>query len=290
MQTPSNEPPPYDTEAFDRLMDAYGRVRFWFDPVVIGTENVPEHGRAILTANHGQLAIDGGFLAEAIFRASGRRGRALSDRMFFRTPFVGDVFSAYGIVEGSRANALRLLEAEELLFAMPGGAREALVEEEDRYKLFWPEAAGFARMAIQSGAPIIPAASIGADDLYRQPISAEANQRSPLGWLVRSLFGETRYVPPLYAGLGPLPLPQQLWFLIGEPIHVDLDPSLADDDDAVAEVTSIARRALEALLARGLALRDEREQSLTSDPRTWLNRALKAVRAPVDVPGYRDPV
>lgn len=282
----AHDPLQLDLDAYGRVMDLYSYARFWFDPILVGEENLPTRGRAVFAANHGQFGFDGGFIAEAIFRTTGRPVRALSDRVFFGTPIVRDALWASGIVEGNRTNARRLLEADELIFTMPGGAREALAAEEDRYKLIWPDAAGFARMALQTGAPVIPVASIGSDDFYRQTVSAETNRKNLFGSLVRAVVNEDRYVPPIYAGLGALPLPQQLYFLIGEPIEVE---SVDDPSEAtVAELTAQVKEALEELIARGLELRDEKEGRLTADPRSWVNFALRAVRAPVDVPGYQN--
>ncbi len=152
----------------------------------------------------------------------------------------------------------------------------------DRYKLFWDQSRGFVRSSIRAGAPIAPMAILGHDETFRQLRTAPEMKRTPLGKLVVKAFG-AKYVPPLYVGLGPFPLPQQFHFLVGELIEVPADPSLADDPATVDALHEQSRVAVEALIARAKERRQRRLASMPDGPEKWLEKAL--IRAAGDGTG-----
>ncbi len=93
----------------------------------------------------------------------------------------------------------------------PGGAREVLKSEAEKYRCLWERSVGFVRLALASGAPIVPFAAAGVDDTYRV-----------LGHLRGSgdlLMGDRKYDLPVVWGVGPLPRPVPFWFRFGQPIH-----------------------------------------------------------------------
>src|SRR5437868_4181930 len=108
-------------------------------------------------------------LAFGVARIHVETGRAvfsLGEHLWWKVPGVRRVARAVGIVDGTRANADALLADGQLVLVLPGGLREALKPRELRYRLLWGRRYGFVRTAIRNGAPIVPLASIGADDLF----------------------------------------------------------------------------------------------------------------------------
>jgi hypothetical protein len=94
------------------------------------------------------------------------------------------------------------------VLVLPGGLREALKPRELRYRLLWGHRYGFIRAAIRNQAPIIPVASLGADDMFH---------------LVGDAFARSRrfHLPfplPRPAHLLPLPHLAPLRYVLGEPI------------------------------------------------------------------------
>ena len=212
----------------------------YFRPDISGCENIPESGGAVLVSNHVTLAIDSMLLSKVIFEQTGRLIRPTVDKFTIQMPFLREWALRMGCVAGHRENAVRLCEAGELVLSYPGGAREALKPGKDAYRLLWKGATGFARVAIRTGVPIIPIASVGGDDAFAT--LAEDNV------LARKFMGSEKYTAPLFAGLGLLPLPVKFVFTVGKPIVHGLKPEQADDDAAVAALCERARAALEELV------------------------------------------
>jgi hypothetical protein len=74
---------------------------------------------------------------------------------------------------------------------------------------------------------------------------------------------------PIYMGLGMLPFPTELRYLIGEPIHLPYGPEAADDHEIVATLHQQVTEATQQLIYRGL---DEREQLTTNAEPPTANR------------------
>ena len=85
----------------------------------------------------------------------------------------------------------------------------------ERYKLVWKNRMGFARLAIQYGYPIIPFASVGADDAVDIVLDADNPLLAPERLFVEKILGSPDSWP-LWRGIGPTPIPrperQYYWF------------------------------------------------------------------------------
>jgi hypothetical protein len=104
-----------------------------------------------------------------------------------------------GLVDPREESCLAVLARGEQLLLTPGGAREARPSRAF-YRLRWAGRYGFARLALATGAPLVPLAVVG---------GAEAYPGVRLGRL--SLWS-------------PLPLPARLDVALGAPIAVERDP------------------------------------------------------------------
>jgi len=67
----------------------------------------------------------------------------------------------FGIIDTSEESCLAVLERGEQLLVTPGGAREAQPSR-DFYRLRWEGRYGFVRLALRTGAPIVPLAVVAA--------------------------------------------------------------------------------------------------------------------------------
>ncbi len=225
---------------------SFGRI--WFRPELSGAENLPGPGQgAILVSNHAIMALDSLFLVEQVYHVTGRLIRPTVDKNAIRVPYYRQWLQKLGAVYGKRETAIELLKQGELVLSYPGGAREALKPTRDRYALYWDHSFGFVRCAVEAGVPVIPVASIGGDDAYVSLLDNNV--------YLQKLIGSDKYKMPLYLGLGLLPLPVKLRFVIGEPIEVRLPPWKVDDEAALSEVQNTVKSKLEWMIQEELVRR-----------------------------------
>jgi 1-acyl-sn-glycerol-3-phosphate acyltransferase len=229
-------------------------VRAYFRYEVVGLENVPAKGRAVLVSNHGILPVDGLLLNYAIKGALGRWARGLTDRRVFRIPVLRQFFMDLGVVLANPETGRALLEREEIVYIMPGGAKEAFKSSRDRYRLMWERRKGFVQLAIQTGAPIIPAVCIGIDETYH--VFFEGYRLS------EKLFGKESFLPvSLPMGLGPLPMPVKLTHYVGRPLRFKYKPGDADDPQKVSRLHRRVMESMDALMKRGMEEKQMRDES-----------------------------
>lgn len=207
---------------------------------VEGTEHLPP-GAALLVGNHGVFGYESPFFFEGVLRASGRHPIGLADRWFFRVPGVRDLLVRLGGTYGSPTNALRALARGELVVCYPGGAREVLKRERDKYRCLWQGSLGFVRLAIAARVPIVPFAAAGVDHTYR--IVAHLRGTG------HALMGHPKYDLPLAWGFGPLPRRVPFWFRIGRPIEPPAESACARAIDALhAKIWTLTQRMVDELM------------------------------------------
>ena len=194
-------------------------------------------------------------LVGLIHERCGRVLRSLGDRVVFRTPLFRDLARDMGIIEGEPEATISLLRDDQLVLVYPGGANEALSAPEDAYRLQWEGSRGFIRTALRAQKPIIPVAGIGNEELYVQVVSKDRVRESRVGRFVSQLLGE-KYVTPIYMGLGLIPFPTELHYVIGEPIHLPYGPEAADDEEIVAQLHRQITDMTQQLIYQGLDARD----------------------------------
>ncbi|WP_448851669.1 1-acyl-sn-glycerol-3-phosphate acyltransferase [Corynebacterium sp. 335C] len=145
----------------------------WFRTEATGLENIPADGAAILVSNHsGNIPVDALMTQVAVHRGTGRWSRLLAGDVAYAVPGVGALADRLGAVRADRANAHALLAAGELLADYPEGYRGLGKPYTARYRLQRFGRGGFAALALRHGAPIIPVAVVGAEEIYPQLGSA----------------------------------------------------------------------------------------------------------------------
>ncbi|HET6211093.1 MAG TPA: lysophospholipid acyltransferase family protein [Jatrophihabitans sp.] len=164
-------------------------LRAYFRPVATGTEYVPRTGAAIIAANHLSAADEVFtpitarrqvvyFAKAEYFNGTGLRGRALAW-----------IFTEFGLVPVERTNpraaastidiGAELLAAGKMLGIYPEGTRSP----DGRLHKF---RTGVARLALRSGAPVVPVGLIGTDRVL--PAGEQRWRRAPV---------QVNYGPPL---------------------------------------------------------------------------------------------
>jgi 1-acyl-sn-glycerol-3-phosphate acyltransferase len=206
-----------------------------FDARLHGAAHVPRAQGALLVGNHTMFGLDAVVLAALLATEVGRLPRWLGERILWKLPGTHRFLEAIGAVPGAPEDAVRLLQLGELVAVYPGGVDDSFKLSSEAYVLKWGRRAGFARVALRAGVPLVPVAATGIDELY----SIRRHERL----LGRFLFGAERYDLPLPDNLKPRRVP--LDFHVLPPIPVEGDP---DDPEAVERVRAAAFDALEGVL------------------------------------------
>ena len=229
----------------DRLFSVVEWVARHLHVEVTGMENLPR-GRALLVANHA-FGWDILFAMSAIRAKTGRMVWAMGEHVWWKIPVARRIAASLGTVDGTPHNIDRLLSHDQLVLVMPGGVREALKPRELRYRLLWGHRYGFVRAALRNQTPIVPVASVGADELF--DLVGNAFRRGS-----RWLRG-TGIPIPLTTRLLPIPHLVRMRFVIGEPIPPLATADAAKDEAVVRRMRREVEGALHEIFEHELANR-----------------------------------
>jgi 1-acyl-sn-glycerol-3-phosphate acyltransferase len=234
---------------FDFLYETWWRVR------AEGVGNVPAHGRALVVANHaGALfPFDATMLTMAIMKRHPlpRWPRFMVLDWAFGLPFVSAFMRRVGGVPASRHNAARLLAQDELVMAFPEGVKGTGKPFGERYRLQRFGRGGFVEVALRTGAPIVPAAVVGSEEIYPKLGDSPAAARA-----VGAPFVPITPTFPLLGPVGLIPLPSRWRIEFCEPIDVaGLGPEAADDRAAVLDLSERVRETIQEKLYENLVKR-----------------------------------
>jgi 1-acyl-sn-glycerol-3-phosphate acyltransferase len=237
---------------FDRMCND------WFRTQVDGMQHIPSNGRALLVGNHsGALPWDGIMLRTALrlHHKSRRELRWLVEDHVFHAPFLGTFVNRIGAVRACQENAERLLQRESLLAVFPEGIKGIAKPFSERYKLQRFGRGGYVRLALRTGAPVIPVAIVGAEEAH--PLLYKVNA------FAKSVGLPFIPVTPTFPWLGPLgiaPLPSRWRIAIGPPVReiARHDADAANDEVLVHELNECVRASVRALLEDALRRRGDK--------------------------------
>ena len=243
-------------EEFVRLVEPLFTFLYerWWRVKATGVSNVPAHGRALLTANHaGILPWDASMMGLAIRREHPlpRHPRFLVLNWAFELPYVSVGMRKYGGVVASPYNSQRLLEQDRLVAVFPEGSKGPGKPYSRRYQLQRFGRGGFVEVALRTGAPIVPVAIVGSEEIY--PKLGEAP-------LIARMIGAPFFpLTPTFPWLGPLgvvPLPSKWRIEFCEPIETaSHGPEAADDRALVLELSERVRSTIQAKLYENVVKR-----------------------------------
>jgi 1-acyl-sn-glycerol-3-phosphate acyltransferase len=187
-----------------------------------GLERIPTEGGALLVSNHaGAIPSDAPAIMHGIETELGRPVYGLADAFFKGAPVLGTLWARNGGVVAHPDNAYRLLrEQGQLTLVFPEGTKGPSKTYDQRYRLRRFGRGGFVEIAMRAGVPIIPIATVGAEE--SMPILAK------VPGLARAIG--VPYVPITanMALLGPLGLlgyfPAKFKMRVLEPVTFDEPP------------------------------------------------------------------
>jgi 1-acyl-sn-glycerol-3-phosphate acyltransferase len=226
----------------------------WWRVHAEGVTNVPPHGRALLVANHaGIMPWDATMMGVALMREHPlpRPPRFLVLDWAFGLPYVSVAMRKLGGIPASPFNAIRLLEEDELVAVFPEGVKGAGKAYRDRYRVQRFGRGGFVEIALRTGAPIVPVAVVGSEEIH--PKLGESD-------LLARLTGAPYFpITPTFPLLGPLgvvPLPSRWRIEFGQPVDLsDLGPDAAADRALVLELSDHVRDLIQQMVYENLVKR-----------------------------------
>ena len=226
----------------------------WWRIDVSGLEHIPAQGRALIVANHsGMLPWDGGMIKYAVrqHHPAHREVRPLVEDFVYHFPFLGALMARMGGVRACQENAQRLLEKDELTVVFPEGVKGIGKLYRYRYQLQRFGRGGFVKLCLRTGAPIIPTAVVGAEEIH--PIVARAD------FLARPLNLPLVPITPTLPLLGPLglvPFPTKWSIVFGRPIDLSQYGKAALDDELlINRITADVRTQIQELIYEQLKKR-----------------------------------
>ena len=221
--------------------------RSWFRIDVEGAEHVPSSGAGLLVSNHaGAIAVDAVMTQVAIHDAlpSPRYLRMLAADLVFNVPILADVATRAGHVHASVPAAETLLSRGELVGVWPEGFKGVGKPFHKRYQLQRFGRGGFVSVALRTGAPLIPTAIVGSEEIY--PIIGDAKG------LARLLDLPYFPITPSFPWLGPLgmiPAPSKWTIRFGEAIETAAyGAQSADDPEVVFALADLMRDRIQQML------------------------------------------
>jgi len=236
------------TPFIEFMYDTYFRVE------TTGIENIPEEGRAMLVSNHsGVLPWDSVMIAAAVYKEhpSQRLVRNLFATWFVSLPFFANLFIKLGQILANEDNGIRLLEQEQLIAVYPEGTKGVGKLFKDRYRLARFGRGGFVRMALKTGAMMIPVSVVGAEEIY---ISIAKSQF--IADLIKFPFFPISLRWPLLGPLAFIPFPTKWYIDFGEPIHTDhYDGNSENNLALVSELSDQVRNIIQEMLLERLSKR-----------------------------------
>lgn len=231
------------------LYDYYWRVD------VEGIENVPSDGSALLVSNHagGGLPFDGAMMKMAILREhpNPRHLRILVLDWLMGLPWLADMMRKTGQALACTPNAVELLQRGQLVAAFPEGVKGMAKPFSDRYNLQRFGRGGFVKIAIRTGAPIVPVAVVGSEEIY-----PKIGNLPFVNKLIGAPFVPVTPTFPLLGLAGLIPLPSKWHIEFCDPIDVSqYGPEAADDRQFVLELSERIRSTIQERLRANLLKR-----------------------------------
>lgn len=240
--------------------------RYWHRPVFYGLDNIDSEIPCLFVGNHTLYGlIDTPIMLAEVYKRTGVYYRSLGDHFHFVIPGWGPLVKHFGCVDGTRENCAALMKSRQHVIVFPGGAREVAKRKDEKCKLVWKNRTGFARMAIEHGYPILPFATLGADDTYNIRYDADDIQSSYVGKLllknkkIKELVRGGDLLMPIGTGAGftLIPKPVRFYYMFGKMIDTTRFAGKSDDLDVQWQLRHEVEEAVTGMLGELLIKREQ---------------------------------
>jgi 1-acyl-sn-glycerol-3-phosphate acyltransferase len=180
-----------------------------------------------------------------------RYARFLVLNWAFELPWISSGMRRVGGVVASPFNAMRLLEQDHLVAVFPEGVKGTGKPYSERYRLQRFGRGGFVEIALRTGAPIVPVAVVGSEEIYPKLADLPAVAR-----LIGAPYFPVTPTFPLLGPLGVIPLPSKWQIEFLEPIETtSYGPEAAEDRALVLELSERVRAEIQQALYANLVRR-----------------------------------
>jgi 1-acyl-sn-glycerol-3-phosphate acyltransferase len=165
-----------------------------------------------------------------------RNSRALATGTIFIVPLLRQLWSWLGMDPISRGYMRQLLEEKRTVIIIPGGVAECLQMREGVETIYLRKRFGFVKLAIQTGAQLVPAFTFGQCNAYKYyrlgpPLCSEK--------IVAAISRVMRFAPIVFWGKWGTPIPHQtpMHSVVGKAIPVtrNENPSSEEVEAKLAE-------------------------------------------------------
>lgn len=228
--------------------------KYYWRVTTTGLEHIPDYTRALIVANHsGQLPFDGAMISTAVMNEhpAQRLVRNLYADWFPTLPFIATFLERMGQALADVENGIRLLEQDELVGVYPEGFKGIGKLYKERYKLARFGRGGFVKMALATGAPIIPTAVVGAEEAYISLGKSEV-----LAKLTGFPYFPISPTFPWLGILGLVPFPTKWTIDFGEPIPTaQYGPEAANNLTLISQLSDQTRNIIQQMLNERLIQR-----------------------------------
>jgi 1-acyl-sn-glycerol-3-phosphate acyltransferase len=225
---------------------------YWFRMEVSGWERLPDPPALVVGIHSGApFPWDAWAVGIQWWRRFGSNrplhGTAHDALMAF--PVIGAYFRKMGVLPAAPDSMSAALAAGRDVVLYPGGERDSLREWTKRDKALLAGRMGFVKLAINTGVPIVPVATVGGPDAM--PVLATGRNVAKLLRLDRvarlKMFPVALQAP---WGVSPallpeIPLPTKIRTCFREPIEVEHDPERVDDAGYVQAKYEEVRRSIQ---------------------------------------------
>jgi 1-acyl-sn-glycerol-3-phosphate acyltransferase len=234
---------------------------YWFRMEIEGWEKIPESPVLFVGIHSGAPFVwDAWTIGVQWWRHFGtsRPLHGTAHDALMALPGVGAYFRRMGVLPAAPDSIAAALAAGHDVALWPGGERDSLRPWTKRDEAILAGRTGFIRLAIRSCVPIVPISTVGGPD--SMPVLATGRRLAKLLALDKiarlKMFPIAIQVP---WGISPallpeLPLPTKIRTAFQDPVELDCDPDLADDEDYVQskydEVRASIQRGMDALARR----------------------------------------
>src|SRR5829696_1851117 len=237
------------------LMDFYFRME------VEGWERIPEPPALLVGIHSGAPFVwDAWTVGIQWWRHYGQ-GRPLhgtAHDVLMAAPGVGTYFRKMGVLPAAPDSMSAALAAGRDVALWPGGEVDSLRPWVKRDEAVLAGRTGFIKLAIASGVPIVPIATVGGPDsmpvLFSGRRLAKALQLDKIARLKVFPFAVSAPWGIAPAALPEIPLPTKIRTAFQEPVKIAKDPAKAKDDDYVErkydEVRESIQRGMDELARR----------------------------------------
>ena len=248
-----------DPEFIRRQMAKVAKYTSVFSPRVAGLENLPADGPVLVVGNHSCLFYmpDAWVVAQALIRRRGleQPAYALAYDLLFSMPAVGPFLRRIGAIPAGGREAEEALAQDAAVLVYPGGDVDACRTWRHRNRIDFGGHAGFVKLALRTGVPVVPVVAYGSHDAV-----VVVSRGDALARLLGLPRVRVNVFPILLGPLGltsiltpPLPMPSAITVQFLPPLDWN-DRGYAPDNEAdvracYEEITNAMQGALDRLHA-----------------------------------------